>query len=130
MSIGKFLLNKDCVIFDLTETQFLNYYKSDKDLSLFREINTLIELLQKVIPPSQRHAYNITQLIADCIRKLNFEGILFPSSVGQGDNLVLFNPKNMDYTFDEAEVVEIHDIKYEYSQKNWKKNVSEIEGFE
>ncbi len=130
VSIGKFLLNKDCVIFDLTETQFLNYYKSDKDLSLFREINTLIELLQKVIPPSQRHAYNITQLIADCITKLNCEGILFPSSVGQGDNLVLFNPKNMDYTFDEAEVVEIHDIKYEYSQKNWKKNVSEIEGFE
>lgn len=127
VSIGKFILNKDCLIFDLTEIQFLNFYICDEKLDGFKQLNTLTELLQKVIPPSERQAYNITQLIADCIRKLDFDGILFPSSVGQGDNLVLFNPTNMDYTFDDAEVVEVSEVKYEYHQRNWKKDISEIE---
>lgn len=127
VSIGKFVLNKDCLIFDLTEVQFLNFYASDEKLDKFKQLNTLTELLQKVIPPSERQAYNITQLIAECIRKLDFDGILFPSSVGQGDNLVLFNPTNMDYTYDDAEVVEVSDVKYQYFQRTWKKNISEIE---
>lgn len=127
VSIGKFILKKDCLIFDLTEIQFLNFYICDVKLDGFKQLNTLTELLQKIIPPSERQAYNITQLIADCIRKLNFDGILFPSSVGQGDNLVLFNPTNMDYTFDDAEVVEVSEVKYEYNQRNWKKDMSEIE---
>jgi RES domain-containing protein len=113
VSIGKFLLNKDCLIFDLTESQFLNFYNSDEKLDAFKQLNTITELLQKVIPPSERQAYNITQLIADCIRKLDFEGILFPSSVGQGHNLVMFNPKNMNYTYEDAEVAEVSEVKYE-----------------
>lgn len=127
VSIGKFLLNKDCLIFDLTESQFLKFYTNDKSLDTFKQLNTLTELLQKVIPPSERQAYNITQLIADCIRKLDFDGILFPSSVGQGHNLVLFNPTNMDYTYEDAEVAEVSEVKYEYFQREWKKNISEIE---
>lgn len=127
VSIGKFILNKDCLIFDLTERQFLNFYISDEQLDGFMQLNTLTELLQKVIPPSERQAYNITQLIADCIRKLNFDGILFPSSVGQGENLVLFNPTNVDYTFDEAEVVEVSEVKYQYHQRDWEKDISDIE---
>lgn len=127
VSIGKFLLNQDSLIFDLTEMQFLNFYICDQKLDRFKEVNTLTELLQKVIPPSERQAYNIIQLIADCIRKLDFDGILFPSSVGQGDNLVLFNPAKMDYTFDNAEVVEVSEVKYEYQQREWKKDISEIE---
>jgi RES domain-containing protein len=127
VSIGKFLLNKDCLIFDLTESQFLNFYTTDQALDTFKQLNTLTELLQKVIPPSERQTYNITQLIADCIRKLDFDGILFPSSVGQGHNLVLFNPKYMDYTYEDAEVAEISEVKYEYFQLEWKKDISEIE---
>lgn len=127
VSIGKFLLNKNSIIFDLTESQFLHFYDTDKKLDDFRKLNTLTELLQKVIPPSERQAYNITQLIADCIRKLNFDGILFPSSVGQGHNLVVFNPSIMNYTFQDAEVVEVRQVNYEYFQRKWKEKVSEIE---
>jgi RES domain-containing protein len=127
VSIGKFLLKKDALIFDLTESQFLNFYITDEKLDGFKKLNTLTELLQKVIPPSERQSYNITQLVSDCIRKLKFDGILFPSSVGQGNNLVLFNPANMEYTFDEAEVVEVREVNYKYFQQEWKKNISEIE---
>lgn len=127
VSIGKFLLKKDLLIFDLTESQFLNFYATDASLYAFKQLNTLTELLQKVVPPSERQAYNITQLIADCIRKLDFDGILFPSSVGQGHNIVLFNPINMIYTYEEAEIVEVSEVKYDYFQREWKKDVSEIE---
>ncbi|WP_316749370.1 RES family NAD+ phosphorylase [Pedobacter gandavensis] len=127
VSIGKFIVNNELLIFDLTESQFLNFFQSDESLDKFGKLNTFTELMQKVIPPSERHIYNITQLIADCIRKLNFDGILFPSSVGNGENLVVFNPELMTYTFDDAEVVEIKDVTYEYFQRKWKKDISEIE---
>jgi len=52
---------------------------------------------------------------------------LFPSSVGQGENPVLFNPTNMDYTFDEAEVVEVSEVKYQYHQRDWERDISDFE---
>lgn len=127
LSIGKFLTNRELTIFDLTESQFLNFYQNDETLDKFGKLNTFTELMQKVIPPSERHAYNITQLISDCIRKLNFDGILFPSSVGNGENLVVFHPEFMDYTYKSAEVVEIKKVSYEYTKLKWKKDISEIE---
>jgi RES domain-containing protein len=126
VSIGKFILNKNSSIFDLTEMQFLNYYKSDDKLAKYKSLNTFTELMQQVIPPSERHVYNITQLVADCIRQLGFDGVLFPSSVGKGNNLVIFNPKIMDYTYQEAEVFEVKEVSYEYVTRKWKKNVKEI----
>lgn len=118
VSIGKFIPQKELLIFDLTEAQFLNYYQTDEKLDNFRALNTMSELMQKVIPPSEREAYNITQLIADCIRQLNFEGILFPSSVGNGHNLVVFNPQNMKYINEDAGVVQISKVSYEYSPRD------------
>lgn len=126
VSVGKFIVNKELLIFDLTESQFLNFFHNDESLDKFGKLNTFTELMQKVIPPSERHIYNITQLIADCIRKLDFDGILFPSSVGNGENLVVFNPEFMSYTYDDAEVVEIKDVTYKYLQRKWEKDISEI----
>ncbi|MPS66821.1 MAG: hypothetical protein DI622_11420 [Chryseobacterium sp.] len=115
VSIGKFIVDKDLKIFDLSEVQFLNYFESDKKIKEFKILNTFTELLQKVIPPSKRDEYNITQLIADCIRKLDFAGILFPSSVGNGDNLVIFNPKDMSFDSKGSKAVIVNKISYEYS---------------
>lgn len=126
VSIGKFITNRDLRIFDLTDSQFLNFYQSDKRLREFGRLNTFSELMQQVIPPAERHVYSITQLIADCIRKLDFDGILFASSVGTGDNLVVFEPELLHYTFEEAEVVEIKEVNYQYFQRECRKDVSEI----
>ncbi len=117
VSIGKFIAIKDLLIFDLTANHFVKYYYNDHMLHEYRKLNTFTELLQKVITPSERRSYNITQLIADCIRKLNFDGILFPSSISDEDNLVVFNPENMEYTWDEAQVIEIKKVNYDYLEK-------------
>lgn len=126
ISIGKFVVNQDLRIFDLTDGQFLNFYLSDKSLKEFGKLNTFAELMQQVIPPAERHVYSITQLIADCIRKMEFDGILFPSSVGSGENLVVFEPAYLSYTFEEAEVVEIKEVSYQYFKRECRKDVSEI----
>lgn len=127
LSIGKFILKKQIKVFDLTDQQFTNYYESDKKLDEFKRLSTLCELMNKVIPPSERDLYSITQLIADCARLLEFEGILFNSSVGDGYNLVLFDPTNVEYTFDDAEAVEIEAVKYDYFPREWEKNIDDIE---
>lgn len=127
VSIGQFILKNDINVFDLSDKQFLNYYETDKKLDEFKTLSTLCELMNKVVPPSERDFYSITQLIADCARILNFDGILFNSSVGEGSNLVIFDPAQVEYTFENAEVVEVDDVKYNYSSREWAKKISDIE---
>ena len=68
--------------------------------------------MNKVIPPSERQQYSFTQLIADCIRQMGFDGIMFNSTVGNGENIVLFDPSIVSYTNEDSEVVEVEQVKY------------------
>jgi hypothetical protein len=112
VSIGKFRLLNKSKIFNLSESQLLHFYSSDKSLDAYIPLNTLSKYMNKVIPPSERQQYSFTQLIADCIRQMGFDGILFNSTVGNGENIVLFDPSIFSYTNEDAEVVEVEKIKY------------------
>jgi len=116
VSIGMFKLKQDIKLFDLSDSQLLHFYKTDEQLDTYRPFNTLGVLINKAIPPSERQHYSITQLIADCIRQLGFDGIKFSSSVGDGDghNIVLFDQFVAKYTGDKADVVEVDRIEYSY----------------
>jgi RES domain-containing protein len=127
VSVGRFVLCQELRVFDLTEEQFLKYYMTDEKLNEFSKLNTLTELMQRVIPPSERQAYSLTQLIADCVRKMGFDGIMFPSSVGDGENLVVFDPAKLEYTYKGSEVIEVEAVKYGYDKREWRKEISEIE---
>jgi hypothetical protein len=112
VSIGKFVLLSKAKMFDLSESQLLHFYSSDKSLDTYIPLNTLSNFMNKVIPPSERQQYSFTQLIADCIRQMGFDGIIFNSTVGNGENLVLFDPSIVNYTYEDAEVVEVEQVKY------------------
>ncbi len=112
VSIGKFSLKKNVTIFNLSENLLLNFYNSDEILETYISLNTLSNYMNKVIPPSERQQYSFTQLIADCIRQKGFDGIAFNSTVGNGDNIVLFDPSIVNYSEDEAGVFEVEKIKY------------------
>lgn len=114
VSIGRFSLLEDVNVFDLSNSQILNFYLSDKSLEDYYQLNTLSYFIHKTIPPSERHYYSMTQLIADCIRMLGYDGILFSSTVGEGKNLVLFNENLMTYQDQESEVIEIKSLHYNY----------------
>ena len=116
VSIGTFKPKEKLIIFDSTKIFLFNYYKNDELLDeYFLYINSVNKLFQKHIPPSKRDNYSITQLIADSIRKLGFDGILFNSSIGEGKNLVIFNPKKMTYTELDMNIILVSEVSYEYS---------------
>lgn len=116
VSIGCFITIEELKIFNLTKNYLLDFYKSDKHLDeYFLYINSLNNLFQKSIPPSKKNNYSITQLIADSIRKLGFDGILFNSSVGDGSNLVVFYPDKMKYIEDDKKVVIVNKVTYDFS---------------
>lgn len=112
VSIGKFALSNKAKIFNLSESQLLHFYSSDESLNTYIPLNTLSNFMNKVIPPSERQQYSFTQLIADCIRQMGFDGIMFNSTVGNGENIVLFDPSIVSYTNEDSEVVEVEQVKY------------------
>jgi len=114
ISLGKFTLKKKAKFFNLSESQLIHFYSSDKCLDSYIPLNTLSNFMNKVIPPFQRQQYSFTQLIADCIRQMGFDGIIFNSTVGDGNNIVLFDPSYVTYTKDEAAVVEVEQVKYNF----------------
>ncbi|MFM5537232.1 RES family NAD+ phosphorylase [Aeromonas veronii] len=115
VSIGKFQLNCDVNLFDLADDKLIHFYLSDKELDNYTQLLALSKIMNKVVPPSERQHYSITQLVADCIRKMGFDGILFKSTVGHGDNIVIFDSKKLNYLSDEQSVVKINSVIYEYS---------------
>lgn len=115
VSLGVFIVQREAKLFDLSNTKLLHFYKSDKELDSYIPLNTLGLFINRTIPPSERQHYSMTQLIADCIRQLGFDGISFSSTVGNGENIVLFDSQLVKYTNHEAEVVEITEVQYAYN---------------
>lgn len=113
VSVGEFRLKRKIQIFDLTGTlQLLNFYKSDKELDSYQGLVTLSSYMNLTIPPSARNHYSITQLIADCVRQLGFDGLLFNSTVSDGQNLVVFDSTKLEYVVDSGLVVEVRKVTY------------------
>jgi hypothetical protein len=118
VSLAKILLTRDVKIFDLSSTMLLSFFDTDKMLDKLKPINTLGVLINEAIPPSERIRYSITQLIADCIRQLGFEGIVFNSTVGNGKNIVLFDQSATSQDESSAEMVSVKSVKYKYRNES------------
>jgi len=114
VSIGKFRLTKDVIICDFSNSQIMQFFENDKLLDEFVHLNTLNVFMNKTVTPSGREHYTITQLIADCLRQMGYDGVLFNSTVGLGNNLTLFYPGHMQYMDSDSEVVQVNSIKYDY----------------
>lgn len=118
VSLAKFLLRRETRVFDLSSTLLLYFFESDEMLDKLKPLNTMGFLINETIPPSERIRYSITQLIADCIRQLGFEGIAFNSTVGVGKNIVLFDQGITSQDESSAEVVNIESVEYRYRNEN------------
>lgn len=102
---------------DFSKNYLLKYYESDLLLDKsFLYLNTLNKLFQKTIPPTKKDNYSITQIIADCVRKLGFDGIIFRSSVGNGNNIVIFHPNKMEYINKESSLIQVENVTYKFSK--------------
>jgi len=112
VSIGEFTSLRDLMVADFTSTKIEPYSDSDKLLDEFQLINSVNIVLNRVIPPTEKQQYSLTQVIADAIRKLRYDGIIFQSTAGTGHNVTIFYPELLKYSEDNEKVFTIKSIKY------------------
>lgn len=118
VSVGLFKVINPIKAFDLTKDLIGNYSSSDRDLDVLSLYNSLARVINQTITPNdQSSKYLITQLIADCIRLLGFDALIFQSTVGSGQNVVLFNEKNIKIEPSGGRVFRINKVNYETSEE-------------
>ena len=91
-----------------------SFSDTDALLDEFQFIHSINVYLNKTIPPSQRVRFSTTQLIADALRTLGYDGVKYLSSVGLGCDLTFFNPKLLIYQPQEQKVLNISGLQYSY----------------
>lgn len=85
---------------------------TEADLDLFHFIHTTNVLMSEPIVPEDVARYSVTQLIADCLRQRGYHGVAYRSSVGNGDNLCVFNPAAFKFVEGSGEVRLVQALKY------------------
>jgi hypothetical protein len=105
---------RDLKIVDF-DMSFIKLSSTEESLNNFTYLNHIDQLLSRPITPEERDLYIITQFFADIFRKLKFDGILFSSSIGSGQNLLIFDPSNFEYNEEDSSVYEINRLRYEYT---------------
>lgn len=81
--------------YDIPESPFFQEYlewKLDLD-ELFRRLS--YEMSMPIIAEEDKRSYFSTQFLCDWVRKAGYDGIEYPSAMGTGFNLVVFNPENV-----------------------------------
>lgn len=114
VSLGQFRCVKGIEVADVTSLNIEEYCASDAELDVFLFLRTLDGVFSRPLPPEMRDQYVLTQLIADVLWRLGFDGIRFRSSVSDGFNLALFDPSCFEYVEDGAKVVRVTGLKYAY----------------
>ncbi|MCP3941380.1 MAG: RES family NAD+ phosphorylase [Desulfobacteraceae bacterium] len=68
------------------------------------------ELSKPVMPNEEEIFYKPTQYLCEQSKKLGYDGIIYPSGLGPGNNIILFDPKIAKITF--VSYVRINDINF------------------
>ncbi len=94
------------------DVDIARFVKSDVELDLFHFVHSTDAAMSQPIVPGEGHRYSITQLIADILRQRGYDGVVFRSSVGSGQNVCLFDPISALYVDKSAKVRRVEAIRY------------------
>lgn len=115
VSIGKFVLKNKIVVADLSNHEILKNHMTNEGLDELAYIVSIENTLANASPPTNKTFYGITQFITEMFRKMNFDGVMFKSSVCKGKNLVVFDPSHFEWQQNSGDVFEIAGLKYSFS---------------
>lgn len=115
VSVGMFEVNKDLRVVDLRTHDLTKLWRSDSQLEMLELIIAMEKIFATAAPPSNRSAYTLTQFLAEIFRRLGFDGVLFRSTVGDGDNLVAFNPAHADWVAGSSRAIGVARVRYDWS---------------
>jgi len=99
-------------------TQDIRDYLSDDRLEVLRRVRSLGALLNVPVQPDAKVMYVITRLLGDCLQSSGFDGVLFKSSLGKGNNLVIFDPTRFGQVEKSEETFEVRSLAYSLEPRN------------
>jgi hypothetical protein len=116
LSVGRFRSVRDLRLADL-EADIADFASSDTELDLYAFVYAADSAMSLPVRPEDEGRYSITQLIADVLRQLGFDGVAFKSSIQPGGrNICLFLPSACDYVPGSAIVRHIKHLRYEIEE--------------
>jgi hypothetical protein len=68
-----------------------------------------------IIPKERRSRFVLSQIFSDAFRSHGFEGIFYRSSVGTGDNLVVFDSEEA-FHFDGSKCFNVNRLEFNYTR--------------
>lgn len=98
VSVAKMKLSREFRILDLTEEYSIESPFFHESLQWVLETNRLMnrfaeELSRPVMPHEAEALYRPTQNLCDLVKTAGCDGIAYPSAMGPGHNVVLFDPR-------------------------------------
>lgn len=114
VSVGDFEVTKELRIVDLRSHDLTKLWRNDSELTMLELIIAMERVFATAAPPSNRSAYTLTQFLGEIFRRIGFDGVMFRSTVGDGDNLVAFNPDHADWISGSSRVIDVKRVHYEW----------------
>lgn len=115
VSVAKFKLIDNIKVVDFDKA-FILLSENENTIKEFTFLAHIEQILSHPVTKDEKHLYFISQFFADVFRKIGFDGVLFSSSISQGQNLVVFNPDNFKYIENSSKVFNIKSLKYAYNE--------------
>lgn len=115
VSTAKFRLKRDLKVANFASHDIRNFL-SDSRLEDLRKILSIADVLNVPVQPEQRTLYAVTQLFADAVRAVGFEGLTFGSSVGTGTNLTCFVSDAFEMENGSEGVQEVISLEYRLAE--------------
>lgn len=112
VSTGQVQQIAPCVIADFSRIDPNDYFLSDAELDEFVFLRSIERDLSTPVVPEERDHYLLSQLIADVLREMDFQGVAYRSSVADGTNYCFFVPSLFEYVANSGTVTEILALSY------------------
>lgn len=111
VSTATFRLKRDLCVANFANQDIRNFL-SDQRLEDLRRILSIQDVLCVPVQPEHRTLYGVTQLFADALRAEGFDGLVFKSSVGNGENITCFDGNAFELVAGSEAVVEVAALQY------------------
>lgn len=112
VSVGEFVSLRKLRIADLANIPLRSFAKTDELLETFSLFKTVERVFSTPALPGFPASYLLTQFLADCFRRIGFEGLTFKSSVTSGVNFVAFDPGSFEYVDGSGTVRKVQSLTY------------------
>lgn len=114
VSTGQFRSTSPLSVADFSSVRIEEFTGSDTDLQEYWLLHSIDRAFGVPVPPEERARYMVTQLLTDTLRHLGFDGVAYRSSVGNGINVAVFDPRPFGYVADSARIVRIERVDYQH----------------